>query len=167
MLSQPVLVLNQNYEPLNICSAKRAIILVVLGKAEIVERHNALIRSVSMSIPLPSIVRLGIYIHHPFEKIVLSKRNIIKRDGHRCQYCGTTQGPMTIDHVIPKNLGGEDSWENMVCACIKCNNKKGHRLPEETEMKLLRTPRKPANVVFIRHIVTISDHRWKPYLFME
>ncbi|HID96025.1 MAG TPA: HNH endonuclease [Candidatus Latescibacteria bacterium] len=167
MLNQQVLVLNENYEPLNVCTARRAIIMVFCGKAEVVEKHNNMIRSISMAFPLPSIVRLASYVHHPFKKLALSKRNIFKRDGRRCQYCGTSQGPMTIDHVIPRRLGGEDTWENLVCACIRCNNKKGDRPPEEAGLRLLKPPRKPGNVTFIGRFIEVTDHRWKPYLFME
>jgi len=167
VLRRKVLVLNQNYEPITVCSAKRAIIMLFLGKAEVVEKDDLVIHSVSMSMPLPSVVRLGLYVRVPSRNIVLSKRNIIKRDGHQCQYCGKREGPMTIDHVIPKSFGGKDSWENLVCACIECNNKKGHRTPEQSGLKLLRKPRKPNNITFIRQFVGVSDHRWKPYLFMD
>jgi len=110
MLNRNVLVLNQNYEPLSVCSVKRAVILVYLGKAEIIEKHDGyMIRSVSVSIPLPSVVRLGFYIHVPHKRILLTRKNIIQRDGHRCQYCGENHGAMTVDHVIPKIYGGKDT----------------------------------------------------------
>lgn len=166
MLNQHVLVLNQNYEPLSICNVKRAIILVYKGKAEIIERHDYEIRSVSGSFPLPSVVRLVVYIKAPRNEIEFSRRNIIKRDRHQCQYCGTKQGPMTTDHVIPRTLGGEDNWENLVCACVVCNKKKGNKTPAQAGMKLLRQPRKPHRILFIHYFVTIPDQRWKPYLFM-
>ena len=101
MLNRKVLVLNQNYEPLSICSAKRALVMVFLGKAEVVEEAGT-VHTVSRAFPLPSVVRLWMYVHKPRNDIPLTKRNILRRDGHRCQYCGTTQGPMTVDHVIPK-----------------------------------------------------------------
>ena len=166
-LGKRVLVLNQNYEPITVCSAKRAIIMIFLGKAEMVEKDDLVIHSVSTSMSLPSVVRLGLYVLVPPRNVILSKRNIIKRDSHQCQYCGVREGPMTIDHVVPKSFGGRDSWENLVCACIECNNKKGHRTPEQSGLRLFRRPRKPNNITFIRHFIGVSDYRWRPYLFMD
>lgn len=167
MLTSQVLVLNQNYEPMTITNAKKAIILVYLGKAEMIEKNNALVRSVRTSIPLPSIVRLTRYINVPRKRIILSRKNIIKRDNHQCQYCGTRNGPVTIDHVIPRDRGGEDTWENLVCACVKCNNKKGNRMPEEARMKLAKKPQRPNYIFFIRYFVGTIDSRWEPYLYMN
>ena len=167
MLERQVLVLNQNYEPLSVCNARRALLLIFMGKAQVVEAYELEVHTVSRSFPLPCIVRLTLYVKVPRKKVVLSKRNVMKRDGHRCQYCGTTQGPMTIDHVVPRNLGGKDTWENMVCACVKCNNKKGDRTAEQANMVLARQPRKPSHILFISHFIGVTDYRWKPYLFME
>ncbi len=163
-----VLVLNQNYEPMSVCSARRAIIMQLLGKVEVVETYDGVkVRSVSRALPLPSVVRLGSYIKVPYKKILLTRKNIIKRDHHTCQYCSDTAGPMTVDHITPKSYGGADTWENMVCACEKCNNRKGDRLPEMAGMKLLRRPRRPSHITFIQSFIGISDDRWKPYLFLD
>ena len=163
-----MLILNQNYEPMSICNVKKAIILLWLGKAELIEAHETKrVRSVSTSMPFPSIVRLGVYIQIPYKKIILSRKNILRRDGHRCQYCGRTDAGLTVDHVIPKAKKGEDSWENLVTACVDCNNRKGDRSPEESHMKLMRKPMKPNHVAFIRHFIGTVDERWKPYLFMN
>lgn len=168
MLHRNVLVLNQNYEPLSVCTVKRAIVLVYLGKAEIIEKHDGyMIRSVSLSFQVPSVVRLGFYIKVPNKRILLTRKNIIKRDGHRCQYCGQNHGSMTVDHVIPKIYGGNDTWENLVCACLKCNNIKGNRTPEQAELKLLRRPKRPNHITFIQQFIGISDQRWKQYLFLD
>jgi 5-methylcytosine-specific restriction endonuclease McrA len=168
MLSRNVLVLNQNYEPLSVCTVKRAVILIYLGKAEIIEKYDGnKIRSVSWSLPVPSVVRLGFYIRVPQKRILLTRKNIIKRDGHTCQYCGENHAQMTVDHVIPKIYGGQDSWENLVCACIRCNNIKGNRTPEQAGMRLLKKPKRPNHITFIQQFVGISDHRWKQYLFLE
>lgn len=167
VLNRSVLVLNQNYEPLSVCSARRAIVLVFLGKAQVVEAADRVVHSVSASFPLPSVVRLDLYVRVPPRHLLLSKRNILKRDGHRCQYCGTTEGPMTVDHVIPRTMGGRDTWENLVCACTRCNNVKGQHAPEQVGLNLMRMPRRPNTITFIRHFIGVSDHRWKPYLFME
>jgi 5-methylcytosine-specific restriction endonuclease McrA len=168
LLSTPVLVLNQNYEPLSVCTARRAVVLVYLGKAEIIEPLNGqTVHSVSATWPVPSIVRLGLYVNRPRKKILLSRKNIIKRDGHRCQYCGQSRTAMTVDHVVPKNHGGQDSWENLVCACIRCNNKKGDRTPDEANMPLRRPPRRPNHITFIQRFIGLGDHRWKRYLFLD
>lgn len=167
MLNSSVLLLNQNYEPLNVCSARRALLLILRGKAHAVELADEIIRSVSRDFPLPSVVRLERYIHAPRWRVVLSKRNIMKRDNYQCQYCGTTDEKLTIDHVIPRRFGGQETWENLVCACIICNNKKGDYRPEEVGLKLVRKPKRPSNVSFIRNFIGISDHRWKPYLFAD
>jgi len=167
MLNHHVLVLNQNYEPLSICTAKRAIVLVFMGKAEIVEKNSMEVRSVSRVYPLPSVVRLFMYITIPRKKIMLTRKNILKRDGYRCQYCGQKSQQLTLDHVIPRNQGGRDGWENLVCACARCNNKKGQRTPEEANMTMLRQPRRPSYLMFIRHFVGITDQRWRRYLFLE
>ena len=167
MLNRHVLVLNQNYEPLSICTAKRAIVMVFLGKAEVVERDHMDVHSVSLTVPLPSVVRLYMYITIPRKKILLTRKNILKRDDFRCQYCGQKRHPLTLDHVVPKNRGGSDTWENLVCACARCNNKKGQQSPEQAGMNLLRIPRRPSYLMFIRHFVGISDQRWRRYLFLE
>jgi len=165
-LNRKVLVLNQNYEPLSICSAKRALVMVFLGKAEVVEEAGT-VHTVSRALPLPSVVRLWMYVHKPRNDIPLTKRNILRRDGHRCQYCGTTQGPMTVDHVIPKDMGGKDTWENLVCCCVRCNNRKGNRTPEQAGMKLIRPPKRPNFLYFVHTFVGEPDPSWKPYLFMD
>jgi 5-methylcytosine-specific restriction endonuclease McrA len=168
LINRKVLVLNQNYEPLSVCSARRAIAMHLLGKAEVVETYDGLrVHAVSTSLPLPSVVRLGDYVKVPYKRILLTRKNIIKRDRHTCQYCGDTTGPMTVDHLIPKSYGGSDTWENMVCACDRCNNKKGDRLPEAAGMKLVRKPRRPSHITFIQSFIGISDNRWKRYLFLD
>jgi 5-methylcytosine-specific restriction endonuclease McrA len=163
-----VLILNQNYEPLSICNVKKAIILLYLGKAELIEALNGkVLHSISATMPFPSIVRLSVFIHVPYKKIILSRKNILRRDGHRCQYCGRTDVSLTVDHIIPKARLGEDSWENLVTACVECNNRKGDRMPDEANMKLMRRPMRPNHVTFLRHFVGTIDDGWKPYLFMN
>ncbi len=153
---------------MSVCNAKKAIILLYLGKAELVEASDGkVIRSVSISMPLPSIVRLGVFIHVPYKKIILSRKNILRRDGHRCVYCGRSDISLTVDHIVPKARMGEDTWENLVTACVDCNNSKGDRTPDEAHMKLLRKPMRPNHVTFIRHFVGNIDDRWKPYLYMN
>jgi len=142
--------------------------MVILDRAEIIETLDGQrIHSVRMSIPLPSVVRLGSYIKVPSKRIMLTRRNIIKRDGGRCQYCGRKASQMTVDHVIPKILGGKDTWENLVAACQDCNNKKGQRTPEQAKLGILTKPRRPNYITFIRQFVGIRDNRWRQYLFMD
>lgn len=160
--------LNQNYEPLGVVSAKKAVVLIYLEKAEIIQKLPTMqIRSVHECYPFPSIVRLISYIHLPRKRVILSRKNIIKRDNGRCQYCGSYQKPLTVDHVMPRNRGGEDSWENLVCACVTCNNKKGDRTPEEARMPLYRRPKRPNYLFFIQNFIGIGDDSWRPYLFMN
>jgi 5-methylcytosine-specific restriction endonuclease McrA len=166
MLDCRVLVLNQNYEPMSVCSARRAIILLYMDKAEMVEKNHAIVHSVNTSIPLPSIVRLSRFVRVPRKRVLLNRKNVIKRDNHICQYCGTRQGPVTVDHVIPRDRGGKESWENLVCACMKCNAKKRNRTPHEANMPLLKNPRRPGYLFFIQNLVGDNDDRWKPYLYM-
>ncbi|MCP4566543.1 MAG: HNH endonuclease [FCB group bacterium] len=168
MVNSAVLVLNQNYEPLSVCSARRAIIMQLLGKVDVVETYDGLkVHSATRSIPLPSVVRLSWYVNVPYKRILLTRKNIIKRDRHTCQYCGDKKGMMTVDHVIPKRFRGGDTWENLVCACASCNNKKGDRPPEQAGMRLSRLPRRPNHITFIQSFIGISDERWKPYLFLD
>ncbi|MFQ5907070.1 MAG: HNH endonuclease [bacterium] len=168
MLSRSVLVLNQNYEPLSVTEAKRAIVLIYLGKAELVEKYDGIkVRSVYCSTPLPSVVRLVFFVRVHRRAIAPSRKNVMKRDGYSCQYCGTSEGPMTTDHVIPRRLGGRDSWENLVCACVKCNNQKGDRSAREAGLTLVRTPRKPHFFTFMTSLTKIPDMRWKRYLFLD
>ncbi len=167
LLNRYVLVLNRNYEPLSVCSVRRAILLIFRGKAHIVEELDSKIRTVREHFPVPSVVRLEIYVRIPYKNIVLTKRNIVKRDRHQCQYCGTTQGPMTVDHVIPRTQGGRNRWENLVCACMRCNAKKGRQSPEQAGLSLIREPSSPHFLMFIKNVVEVPDRRWRPYLFMD
>lgn len=163
-----MLVLNQDYEPLSVCNVKKAIVLIILGKAELIEAADGkVLRSVSMVLPFPSVVRLSLFVHIPFKRIILSRKNILRRDNHRCQYCGKTEPMLTVDHIHPRSKGGTDSWDNLVAACVKCNNKKGDHTPEEAGMQLLRKPIRPNHVTFIRHFVGNVTDKWKPYLFMQ
>jgi len=167
-INRNVLLLNQNYEPLTVCSAKRAFVLLFQGKAEMIETADGLkIRTVSRSYALPSIVRLWQYRRVPYKHIMLTRKNVITRDGHRCQYCGASKGAMTVDHIIPKTRSGRDIWENMVCACVRCNNKKGDRTLPEARMKLLKKPRRPTNITFIQRYIGAANHRWRQFLFMD
>lgn len=162
-----VLVLNSSYEPLSICDAQKAVLLLFGGKAVPVTHHpERVICTVSRCFPLPSIVRLTVFVRLPYKRIVLNRKNILLRDNYRCQYCGRTDQPLTIDHILPRSRGGEYSWENLITACPRCNSKKGNRTPREAGMHLLKQPVRPSDLMLLQHLTpTVSDD-WKPYLFM-
>jgi len=166
MLDSRVLVLNQNYEPASICSARKAIVLLFKEKAEMVEHNHLTVKSTSIEIALPSIVRLSRFVNVNKRKVMLNRQNILRRDKYKCQYCGRNQLPLTIDHVIPKRRGGKDTWENLVCACSKCNSKKANHTPNEAGMPLLSLPKKPGRLFLIQSQAEENDARWKPYLFL-
>ncbi len=160
--------LNQSYEPLTICNVKKAIVLILLHKAELVAQNKTkAIRTVTLTFPWPSVIRLKTYISVPYKNVILTRKNILKRDGHKCVYCGRSDLPFTIDHVIPKSKGGADTWENLVAACLPCNNKKGNRTPEEAGMTLRTKPYRPNHILYLLNSVNNVDVNWKPYLFQD
>lgn len=167
MLSAKVLLLNQNYEPLTVVSAKKAIVLYYLQKVEIVEKRDKHVHSQFVIYPVPSIIRLTCYVRVPKKRVELNRSNVLRRDSFQCQYCGTRKHPFTLDHVMPKTRGGEDSWENLVCACVKCNNIKGNRTPDEANMSLLKKPKRPNYLFFMQYFIGIREECWKPYLYMN
>ncbi|MFM7189257.1 MAG: HNH endonuclease, partial [Microcystaceae cyanobacterium] len=115
-----VLVLNASYEPLNITSWRRAVVLLLKGKAEQLEHNGQLIYT---GFPIPTVIRLRQYVKVPYKEIPLTRRNLLERDRHTCQYCNYKGEELTLDHVIPKSRGGGDTWENLVAACVRCNVK--------------------------------------------
>jgi 5-methylcytosine-specific restriction endonuclease McrA len=160
-----VLVLNASFEPLNVCSVRRAHVLVWKGKAEVVERSDDPLRSAGRSFVRPLVIRLLQYVRVPRAvKRRISRRVLFARDGWRCVYCGSSASRLTLDHVVPRSRGGDSTWENVVTACAPCNLAKGDRLPEEARMSLSRTPRAPAPVLFIRLALHRVPELWKPYL---
>ena len=165
MLGSEVLLLNQNFVPLTVTSARRAVVMVWAGKAEIIESTEKCFRTVSARFAVPSIIRLLAFVKVSYGMHVqLSKKNVFKRDRGICQYCGTTSGPMTIDHVVPRSHGGSDTWDNLVCACARCNNIKDDMTPHEAGMTLLRKPRKPSLKTFLfSHKISINDS-WLVYI---
>ncbi|MCH8556495.1 MAG: HNH endonuclease [Balneolia bacterium] len=166
MLDANVLILNQDYQPLNVVNVRKCLMLIVLEKAEMLHDYpNRKIRTISTEFDYPSVIRLRKYARIPYKFIVLSRKNVMKRDGMKCQYCKSGRD-LTIDHVIPKSRGGADSWENLVTACNKCNNKKGNKTPREANMPLLSKPYRPSHIVFLRDYVGSIEDTWKPYLYM-
>jgi len=171
MDSGKVLILNQTFEPLHVCSARRAVILLFTGKAERVEDTSRVIRSPSTALVLPSVIRLHRFVRKPARPtIAFNKKNILKRDAHTCQYCGRNGGErMTIDHVIPKSLGGRTVWENVVSACRTCNLKKGNTPLDEAGMHLLRRPTKPLSFFYLGILAHAAQRyeSWRKYLPVE
>lgn len=161
------MILNQSYEPLTVCNIKKAVVLIFLGKAELVlDDKRKQLRTVSDTFPWPSIIRLSYFVRVPYKKVVLTRKNILRRDSYKCAYCGRSDIPLTIDHIVPKAKGGQDTWENLISACTICNNKKGDRSPGEARMDLLYKPFKPSHIMFIRNVVGKLDDNWKPYLYL-
>ncbi len=159
-----VLVLNASYEPLNIASWKRAVVLLIKEKADQVENSNAMLR---FGFPLPSVIRLRNYIQIPYKEIPLTRRNVLHRDNHTCQYCGHTGESLTLDHVIPRSRGGKETWDNMITACLRCNVKKGNRTPREAEMSLSYPPRRPYSSLHfevVRHLNSGNNQEWRKYM---
>src|SRR5579883_706303 len=142
-LHAPVLVLNASYEPINICAARRALVLVLKGVAITEEENGSYMHSARICLRLPSVIRLLEYRRIPHQTRALSRKNILLRDRNTCQYCHRTlpSSELTLDHVIPRSRAGESAWENLVACCHPCNNRKGSRTPEEAGMKLARQPR--------------------------
>jgi len=158
-------VLNQDYRALAVCGVERAAVLVLLHKAELVAaRADRALRTARSAYPWPSVVRLKSYVHVPFRRILLTRRNVLRRDGNRCQYCGHRER-LTLDHVVPRSRGGPDAWDNLVAACVPCNNRKGNRTPDEASMPLSRAPFRPSHVMFLRDYVGTMEDTWKPFLY--
>jgi 5-methylcytosine-specific restriction endonuclease McrA len=165
----PVLVLNASYEPINVCAARRAIVLVLKGVARAEEENGHFLHSARITMRVPSVIRLLEYRRIPHQTRALSRKNILLRDRNMCQYCGTAlpSAELTLDHVIPRSRGGTSTWENLVACCHPCNRAKGNHLPHEASMKPLREPR-PFNLHTSRHIMRLmghSDDKWRKYLF--
>ena len=166
MINLPVLVLNQNYEPVNICQVRRAVVLLYQGKAEMLENGSGFIQSVRYTFPIPSVIRLAHMIKRPRPRPKLSRIEVFSRDRYTCQYCGKETGQLTLDHVIPRYRGGEHVWENVVSACVPCNRRKAGRTPSEASMILARQPGPPRGS-FLFHIpyrYRQPRSEWQKYL---
>ena len=162
----PVLVLNASYEPLTISSAKRVLASIVKGIAVVEEARDFMVHP---RYRCPSVVRLKDFRHVPRRHLIVSRKNILLRDGWVCQYCGLKFRPaqLTMDHVMPSSRGGQDRWENLVTACKPCNHRKNDRTPEEAGMPLLRIPR-PLTIHTSRSMMRLAGHEeeaWRKYLY--
>lgn len=166
-MASKVLVLNQDYQAVSLCTAERAFVLCLLKKAELVsDRKTKALRTVGGEYAFPSIIRLVRFVQLPYKRVSLSRQNIFKRDGFRCAYC-QTRDHLTLDHVMPKSRGGQDAWTNLVTACQRCNTQKGDRTPEEAAMPLSHQPFRPSFIMFLRDFNGKVREEWKPYLLMN
>ena len=155
--------LNASFDPLCVVSARRAVVLVLKEKAEIVHRNGAEFRSERRSVPVPSVIRLVHFVRVPYRAAApLSRRAVFARDGHRCQYCNRTAE--NIDHVVPRSRGGPHAWDNVVASCRACNSHKEDRLLSEVGLRLPHPPREPKANLWIVASAGSIDPAWEPYL---
>ena len=167
MISTSVLVLNQNYQPLNLCTVRRALVLLGIGKAELLENGRGEIHTPRQAFPMPSVIRLMYLIKRPLLQRRLSRKEVFLRDNYTCLYCGHETRQLTLDHVIPRFRGGAHSWENVVSACISCNHRKAGSTPQEAGMHLpreIRPPRVNPYSLFIHKTLQDGWHKFIPWL---
>ncbi|MCP4428781.1 MAG: HNH endonuclease [Chloroflexi bacterium] len=165
ILNESALILNVNYEPLHVCNIKRALSLVLSGKAEIVLNGRGVIRSSTAEFEAPSVIKLGYMVRRPRPRVALSKREVLRRDDYTCQYCGHQVRFLTIDHVVPRRQDGGHSWQNLVAACPPCNRRKGGRRPEEAQMMLRRPPVEPSATAVYRFGRHLQQHKeWHQFI---
>ncbi len=162
-----VLVLNSDYEPLNICNIRRAMSLVLLGKVDILHEDSVILHTVSTYYRSPSVVRLKSHIKRPHPQLKFSRRSILARDNYTCQYCGHRGNDLTVDHVVPRRIGGPASWDNLVCCCKRCNTRKGDKTLAQVGFSLRQSPRRPKYVPFIsltKFMTGARNEVWRDYL---
>lgn len=189
VLEQPVLVLNRLWQAVNTCSVRRAFTLLYQGQAQVVSAEDGknfathdyrswwdisqshpekeMVRTISFSIRIPRVIVLLIFERLPKKEVKFTRHNVFERDKNTCQYCGKVfeRVDLNLDHVLPRDRGGQTTWENIVCSCIPCNTKKGNRLPHEAGMLLVRKPKRPKWRPFVN--ISISNHphdSWKHFL---
>ncbi len=164
-MNNSVLVLNANFEPINVCSVKRAFCLIWMEKATLVANGRGVINTIDQQFPIPSIIRLLKMVKRPKSEVSLSRKEIFRRDQNSCQYCGRVTNNLTIDHVVPRHLGGETSWENLVTSCSACNHRKGGRTLKEANMQLLKPPRPPSqSALYIYNHYLSANEEWVDFL---
>ncbi|UJA18748.1 HNH endonuclease [Thermoleophilia bacterium SCSIO 60948] len=164
-----VLVLNASYEPINVCSVRRATVLLLKERAELLEHAAGALRAESMEIERPCVIRLVRYVRIPRDvhRRKITRKAVLARDSYTCQYCGVEGGGLTVDHVIPRSRGGGSAWDNIVASCAPCNRKKGNRLPREIAMHPRTKPKPPGPTVFIRIASPKVPSAWETYLPVE
>ncbi len=171
-MSHEVLVLNSDYEPLNVCNLRRAVVLLYLGKADILHMHDPsdappLLTGEGETMAAPSVLRLRYHVKRPLPELKLSRRSVFARDNYTCQYCGIQSRDLTIDHIVPKRHGGGMHWDNLVACCRRCNTRKGDKMLSQSGMKLARPPRRPRYVPYIsmtKYLNGTKNEVWRDYL---
>ena len=160
-----MLVLNATFEPINVCTVRRAAVLLLKEKAEILEHASWELHAASLTLPRPVVIRLVRYVRVPRDthRRKITRRAVFARDDWTCQYCGSRSN-LTVDHVIPRSRGGSSTWENIVASCAPCNRRKGNALPPQAGMRLLKQPRTPSPHVFIHVASPTIPAAWRQYL---
>jgi 5-methylcytosine-specific restriction endonuclease McrA len=160
-----VLVLNATFEPINVCTVRRAVVLLLKERAEAVEQNGAVLHSERTTIARPLVIRLRSYVNVPRDthRRKITRRAVFARDGWACQYCGS-RASLTVDHVVPRSKGGGSNWENIVASCAPCNRRKGDALPDQAGMPLLRKPAIPQPHIFIHVATPTIPAAWKQWL---
>ena len=160
-----VLVLNATFEPINVCSVRRAVVLLLKEKAELIERGLWELHSESSTLARPVVIRLVSYVHVPRDthRRKITRRAVFARDGWTCQYCGS-RSSLTVDHVIPRSKGGTSSWDNIVASCAPCNRRKGDMLPRQAGMHPRHQPHTPRAEIFIHVASPTIPAAWRQYL---
>jgi 5-methylcytosine-specific restriction endonuclease McrA len=161
-----VLVLNSNYEPLNVCNMRRAIALMLLGKAEVLQQRDIPLATIRGEQSAPSVLKMRYQVRRPMPQLRLSRHSILARDNYTCQYCGSKK-ELTIDHVLPRWAGGPHTWDNLVACCRRCNLKKGDKTPAQAHMKLARKPKRPHFIPYLSlplYLKAQGREDWRMYL---
>lgn len=165
MIASSVLVLNQNYEPLNVCNVRRAIVLVLRGKAEVIESAREVLHTAYRVFPLPSVIRLINLIRRPRPRVRLTRKEVFSRDSWTCVYCGRPTRELTLDHVVPRHRGGLHTWDNLVSACKPCNHRKAGRTPSEAKMALQREPGAPRVSIYYTFFQYLgAQEEWRKFV---
>ena len=161
-----VLVLNASYEPINVCTVRRAAVLVLKSRAEVLENGPGALHSERLELGRPCVIRLVRYVRVPRDvhRRKITRKAVLARDAYTCQYCGRESVGLTVDHVVPRSRGGQSVWENIVASCAPCNRKKGDRMPREARMHPASRPKPPGPTVFIRIAAPRVPVAWEPYL---
>ena len=170
-MTEWTLLLNSTFEPLKVVSWKKAVVMVLLDKVEVVEEYDRMIRAINFTLKLPAVIRLNRFIKKRTPIFKFSRQNLYIRDGGRCQYCGSpfSQKELTYDHVIPRSRGGETDWTNVVTCCVRCNSRKGGGTPEEAGMSLIRKPKAPIWIPLLTMSLGLREtpEPWKNYLYLS
>ncbi|HEY1357246.1 MAG TPA: HNH endonuclease [Thermoleophilaceae bacterium] len=161
-----VLVLNASFEPINVCTVRRATVLLLKERAELLEHADWSLHAESLTLPRPIVIRLTTYVKVPRDahRRKITRRAVFARDRWTCQYCGHERGNLTVDHVIPRSKGGGSTWDNIVTCCAPCNRRKGDRLPRQVGMKPRHKPRAPSPTIFIHVASPTIPAAWEQYL---